>query len=130
MGDLGNELIGVDVLDFDELERNDDEGLGGSGNGKKFRDTRAFVVDTILTPLRSPSQWRVFGSSSPLQRARGRSCPRSRSQRSREVSPRVQPQGNTGAYNLVARLGASSSRGGTRPECQSTRELDGSEHDE
>ena len=35
-------------------------------------------------------------------------------------------KGNAGAYNLVARLGASSNRGGTRPRCHPTRKLDGS----
>ena len=33
MNDLAHKLIDVDALDFDKLERDDDEGLGGSENG-------------------------------------------------------------------------------------------------
>ena len=118
-----NKSIDGDALDFDEFERNDDEGLGGSESGRRFRGMRAFVAGTTLTPLRNPSRWRAVGSSSPLLRAQGRSCPRSRSQRSKEISSREQPERDGDTYNLVARLGASSKRGGTRPKCHPTRKL-------
>jgi hypothetical protein len=121
--------IDFGVLDLDELERDDDEGLGGSENSVESSETRegAFAVGTTLTPLRNRSGWRAAGSSWLLQRARGRSCPRNHLQHSKEISSGAHDHGgNAGTHNLVARLGASSNRGGTRPGCHPTRKLDGS----
>ena len=81
--------IEIGVLDLNEFERNDDEGLGGSENSAESSETRegAFAVGTTLTPLRNRSGRRAAGSSWLLQRVRGKSCPRNHLQRSKEISP-------------------------------------------
>lgn len=109
-------MIGVDALDLDKLEWNDDKGFGGS---KNFSETR--IIYSLLVydsypaaqPVMMESCWFIFVSPDSLRKV----LP----QKSFEALQRGQPQStkrkrNPEAYNFVARLGASSNKGGTRPE--------------
>jgi len=59
--------VNIDALDLDKFERNDDEGLGGSGNDRKFRDaygplSAVFSSYPAAQPVKMESCWFILFS--------------------------------------------------------------------
>ena len=112
-------LIGVDALDLDELEWDDDERFGGSlkrQNFQKYDDSQNRCnTYPAAQPVMMESCWVIFFSPASSRKVLPQKSFAALSRRQSKCTP-----ADERPYNLVARLGASSNRGGTRPECQST----------